>query len=162
ALSVALGVAASAQDITLTLPIACEIGRTCLVQHYVDSDPSATAKDYRCGTLTYDGHDGTDIRVPTMAAQKAGVDVLAAAAGTVLRIRDTAPDVSVAVLGKDKVKDSECGNGAVVDHGGGWQTQYCHLSQASIAVKPGDVVKAGDRIGRVGLSGLTEFPHVHF
>jgi murein DD-endopeptidase MepM/ murein hydrolase activator NlpD len=36
------------------------------------------------------------------------------------------------------------------------------MARGSVAVKPGDAVKAGDRIGRVGLSGMTEFPHLHF
>ena len=152
----------SAQDIALRLPVACEIGRTCFIQHYVDHVPSEGAGDYRCGTLTYDGHDGTDIRVPTMAAQKAGVDVVAAADGKVLRTRDGMADVSIAGGGRTSVANSECGNGALIDHGNGWETQYCHMAKGSIAVKPGDAVRAGDRIGRIGLSGLTEFPHLHF
>ncbi|MDG2570956.1 hypothetical protein P7L87_25725, partial [Vibrio parahaemolyticus] len=48
---------AVAQDISLRLPVACEIGRTCFIQHYVDRDPSPAASDYQCGTLTYDAHD---------------------------------------------------------------------------------------------------------
>jgi hypothetical protein len=155
-------VPALGQDISLRLPVACEIGRTCFVQHYVDRDPSPAAQDHQCGTLTYDNHDGTDIRVPTMAAQKAGVDVLAAADGKVLRVRDGVADISIAGRGRQSVENAECGNGAVVDHGNGWETQYCHMAKGSLAVKPGAGVKAGDRIGRVGLSGMTEFPHLHF
>jgi murein DD-endopeptidase MepM/ murein hydrolase activator NlpD len=154
--------AATAQDISLRLPVACEIGQTCFVQHYVDRDPTAAAQDYQCGSLTYDGHDGTDIRVPTMAAQKAGVQVLAAADGKVLRVRDGIADVSVAGSGRESVDNLECGNGAVIDHGQGWETQYCHMAKGSMAVRPGDNVKAGDVLGRIGLSGLTEFPHLHF
>ncbi|MBB4041366.1 murein DD-endopeptidase MepM/ murein hydrolase activator NlpD [Microvirga flocculans] len=163
-LAIAAGLAGTvqAQEISFRWPVACEIGRTCFVQHYVDRDPSPAARDYRCGTLTYDGHDGTDIRIPTLAAQKAGVDVVAAADGTVLRIRDGVDDVSVAERGRQNVENTECGNGAVVDHGNGWEAQYCHMAKGSLAMKPGDVVKAGDRIGRIGLSGMTEFPHLHF
>lgn len=157
-----LPAAASAQDISLRLPVACEIGRTCFVQHYVDHVSSSGAGDYRCGTLTYDGHNGTDIRVPTMAAQKEGVDVIAPADGKVLRIRDGMEDVSIAGRGRESVANTECGNGAVIDHGNGWETQYCHMAKGSLSVKPGDPVKAGDRIGRIGLSGMTEFPHLHF
>jgi murein DD-endopeptidase MepM/ murein hydrolase activator NlpD len=157
-----LALPASAQDISLRFPVACEIGRTCFIQHYVDRDPSSAVSDYQCGTLTYEGHDGTDIRVPTIAAQKAGIDVLAAADGTVLRIRDGVEDVSLTGRGRQSVANTECGNGAVVDHGNGWEAQYCHMAKGSLAVKPGDTVKAGDRIGRVGLSGMTEFPHLHF
>jgi hypothetical protein len=145
----------------LQLPVDCVIGSTCFVQHYVDEDPSEGARDYRCGTLTYDGHDGTDFRVPTLAAQKAGVDVLAAARGRVLRIRDGQPDQALAQFGRDAVKGSECGNGVVIAHAGGFETQYCHLAEDSVAVHPGDPVEAGQRIGRIGQSGLAEFPHLH-
>ena len=154
-----LRVAAVAQEIRLELPLACETGRTCFVQHYVDVDPGSGAQDYQCGTLTYDGHDGTDFRLPNTAAQ---VDVIAPAVGRVLRVRDGVQDVSVRVGGHKPVQGSECGNGAVIAHAGGWETQYCHLARGSLAVRPGDDVGIGQRIGRVGLSGLTEFPHLHF
>lgn len=154
--------AAHAQEISLRLPVACEIGRTCFIQHYVDHVRDAGVSDYMCGTLTYDGHDGTDIRVPTTAAQKAGVDVVAAADGTVLRTRDGMEDISITGRGRESVENAECGNGAVVDHGNGWQTQYCHMAKGSLRVKSGDALKAGDKIGQVGLSGATEFPHLHF
>lgn len=36
------------------------------------------------------------------------------------------------------------------------------MAKGSVRVKPGDKVAAGQRIGRIGLSGLTEFPHLHF
>jgi len=154
--------AVRAQDIALRLPVACEVGRTCFIQYYVDRDPSREAQDYQCGTLAYDDHNGTDIRVPTIAAQKAGVAVLAAADGRVLRMRDGVEDVSVADRGRASVERTECGNGLIIDHGDGWETQYCHMAKGSLAVKPGSVVKAGDRIGRIGLSGMTEYPHLHF
>lgn len=150
-----------AEPPVLRWPVACEIGRTCVVQHYPDRDPSPDAQDYTCGTLTYDGHDGTDIRLPTMAAQRAGVDVLAAAGGIVLRVRDGVEDRSVAARGRASVASLECGNGVLIDHGDGWETQYCHMAKGSLAVQPGDEVQAGGRLGKVGLSGLTEFPHLH-
>ncbi len=161
---IALGLpgAASAQEISLRLPVACEIGRTCFIQHYLDHDPTPEARDHQCGTLTYDGHDGIDFRVPTTAAMRAGVDVIAAADGKVLRTRDGLEDISITGRGRENVENTECGNGALVDHGNGWQTQYCHLAKGSLAVKPGDTLRAGDRIGRIGLSGMTEFPHLHF
>ncbi len=154
--------AAHAQDISLRLPVACEIGRTCFIQHYVDHIRDSGIGDYRCGTMTYDGHDGTDIRVPTTAAMKVGVDVVAAADGRVLRTRDGMEDVSITGRGRESVENVECGNGAVIDHGNGWQSQYCHMAKGSLSVKSGDALKAGDKIGQVGLSGATEFPHLHF
>jgi hypothetical protein len=149
-------------DLRLKLPVACEVGRTCFIQHYVDSDPSPAARDYRCGTLTYDGHDGTDFRVPTLSVQKAGIDVLAAAPGIVLRTRDGLPDISVRTTGRGRVEGTECGNGAVIRHEDGLETQYCHMAKGSLSVRSGDAVRAGQPIGRIGMSGLAEFPHLHF
>jgi murein DD-endopeptidase MepM/ murein hydrolase activator NlpD len=76
-----------------------------------------------CGSRTYIDHDGTDFRLKTMAQQRRGVDVLAAAAGRVVGGRDEVPDISVRVRGALAVKGQECGNGVLIDHGGGWHTQ---------------------------------------
>ena len=59
------------------------------------------------------------------------------------------------------VEGQECGNGVVVDHGGGWETQYCHLRQGSVLVQVGDAVDAGTALGLIGQSGQADFPHVH-
>lgn len=145
----------------LALPIDCVPGQSCFVQNYVDHDPTSVYRDYACGAQSYDGHDGTDFRVPSMAAVRAGVAVLAAADGVVAGVRDGMKDVSIRETGKEAVKDRECGNGLVLRHADGWETQYCHLAQGSVSVRRGQTVRAGERLGRVGLSGLTEFPHLH-
>jgi len=160
-LAVAACYPAAAADIELRLPLACEVGRTCLVQNYVDHDASSGVRDYACGAQSYDGHTGTDFRLPSMTAQRTGVAVLAVAKGRVLRVRDGVPDISVRVIGKDKIKGRECGNGVVVEHADGWDTQYCHMAQGSVRAKPGAQVEAGAALGLVGLSGDTEFAHVH-
>ena len=72
-----------AAAVSLQVPVDCRVGESCFIQQYADHDPGPGAKDYRCGSLTYDGHDGTDFRLPTTAAQRAGVKVLAAADGMV-------------------------------------------------------------------------------
>ncbi len=145
---------------TLVFPVACQIGEACLIQKLVDHDPGPGRRDYRCGALTTDGHDGTDIRLRTMADMRAGYAVVAAHAGTVLRIRDGEPDTGV-TRGAE-VSDKMAGNAVVIDHGNGWQTQYSHLRQGSVRVRPGQVVAAGQPIGLIGLSGNSEFPHLHF
>lgn len=144
------------------LPVACPAGTGCVIRSFVDGDPGPDGKDWHCGRLTYDGHKGTDIRVPDGAALAKGVPVLAAAPGAVLRLRDGMDDVSIRVTGADAVKDREAGNSVIIDHGGGWETQYGHLRKDSIPVKSGQAVTAGQPIGLIGLSGNTEFTHMHF
>lgn len=146
----------------LSVPLACVLGQSCEVQHYVDRDPGPGVRDYRCGLQTYEGHNGIDIRILDMAAQRRGVSVLAAAAGKVTRVRDGVADISIRAPGAPSVANQECGNGLVIDHGDGWESQYCHMARGSLRVKAGDVVVAGAPIGQVGLSGNTEFPHLHF
>jgi hypothetical protein len=146
---------------SLALPIDCEIGTACVVQNYVDRDPGPDARDYRCGGLTYDGHKGTDIRVIDTARFRQGVAVLAAAPGRVRAVRDGMREASVRATGKAAIAGREAGNSVVIEHGGGWETQYAHLRQGSVAVRAGDSVKAGQKLGLVGLSGNTEFPHLH-
>jgi len=145
----------------LALPVQCEIGRECWVVNYMDHDPGEGRRDYRCGRLTYDGHSGTDIAVRTLKDMEKGVPVLAAAAGRVRGVRDGVRDVNVNEGGRDAIKGKECGNGVAIEHGDGWETQYCHMKRGSIRVKAGGRVEAGQPLGMIGLSGLTEFPHVH-
>ena len=147
---------------SLALPVDCGIGRTCIVQNYVDRDPGPEARDYRCGFLTYDGHKGTDIRVIDAAALRKGVAVLAAASGRVRAVRDGMQDASVRRIGKAAIAGREAGNSVVIEHGDGWETQYAHMRKGSVAVLAGDIVTAGEKLGLVGLLGNTEFPHVHF
>lgn len=146
----------------LILPIDCRLGEDCEIQNYVDRDGSGGVRDYRCGYRTYDAHNGTDFRVLDMAMQARGVSVLAAADGVVLRVRDGVPDQSVRTRGLEQVAGQECGNGLVIEHTSGLSTQYCHMASGSIAVRPGQTVTAGTPLGRVGLSGQTEYPHLHF
>jgi murein DD-endopeptidase MepM/ murein hydrolase activator NlpD len=52
------------------------------------------------------------------------------------------------------------GNTVVIDHDGGRQTRYAHLSQE--LVRAGDVVSEGQVLGKSGNSGRTTGPHLHF
>jgi len=151
----------AAHAIQFELPIDCEVGRECFIQKYVDTDTADAYSDYSCGTLTSPGHQGTDFRLRTLAAMQDGVNVIAAADGVVAALRDSEKDIS-RKENSDYDDKRGCGNVVILDHGQGWQSHYCHMKQGSIIVKKGDRVKTGQKIGAVGLSGNTEFPHVHF
>lgn len=157
--TLALAVPAGAFD--FSQPIACTLGVDCHIQNYFDRDPGPGTADVACGHLTYDDHDGTDFALPTLAAMQSGVAVLAAAPGTVRGVRDGMPDIAISDPAAPPLNGRDCGNGIAIDHGNGWETQYCHLKRGSLSVQTGDKVEAGQEIGLVGLSGNTEFPHVH-
>ena len=75
-----------------------------------------------------------------------------------IALRDGMPDTGAETPDMD---GRDCGNGVVIRHGGGWETQYCHMKQGSLQVARGQRVAKGAVLGQIGLSGRTEFPHVH-
>jgi hypothetical protein len=145
----------------LSLPLACEPHKTCFIQTYVDVDPGLGVKDYMCGTATYDQHSGVDFRLLSAARTKTPVPVLASADGTVKAMRDGVADVFFKKAKTQDIAGRECGNGVILDHGGGWETQYCHMRQGSVHVTKGQTVKRDDQLGEAGYSGMADFAQVH-
>jgi murein DD-endopeptidase MepM/ murein hydrolase activator NlpD len=54
------------------------------------------------------------------------------------------------------------GNYVVVRHQGGEYSHYTHLAAASARVKPGEKVKGGQVLGKLGNTGNSSEPHLHF
>lgn len=91
-----------------------------------------------------------------------GADVLAAGAGTVVEVVDGLPD---GVPGKNPVTvetATAAGNHVIVDMGSDRYALYAHLKPGSVAVKVGQAVAQGDRLGALGDSGNSDAPHLHF
>lgn len=146
----------------LSLPITCQPHKTCFIQTYVDDDSGKGAKDYMCGSATYDKHSGVDFRLlSAAAATKTPFAVVASADGTVKAVRDGVADVFFKAAKQQDVAGRECGNGVILEHGGGWETQYCHLRKGSVRVSKGQSVKRGDQLGEAGFSGTADFAQVH-
>lgn len=84
-------------------------------------------------------HNGIDI------AGRVGTPIVAARSGTVVHI------------------ESQIGNYGrfvILSHPGGFQTLYAHLH--SFAVRRGQYVSTGEKIGELGNTGLSTGPHLHF
>lgn len=159
-LVLSLATPAVAGDFRLAQPVDCRIGQDCHIQQYVDNDSGPGAQDFRCGTLSYDGHTGTDFALPDLAAMTRGVNVRAAAPGVVIGTRDGMADRYVTEDNRAEIANRECGNGVAIRHADGWETRYCHMKRGSVAVQKGEPVDTGTLLGQVGLSGLTQFPHL--
>jgi murein DD-endopeptidase MepM/ murein hydrolase activator NlpD len=84
--------------------------------------------------------------------------VLAPGQGTVVVAEDGVPDNQP----NKPVPGNLYGNFVVIDHGTGEFSLIAHLNQGSVKVKVGDVVSAGQLVGRTGNSGMSTEPHVHY
>ena len=91
-----------------------------------------------------------------------GKPIISVANGKVVEVVDKYPDVKPGVLDPDLTLKDAGGNHVIVDIGGGRYALYAHLKPNSIEVEEGDNVRRGQQIGRLGNSGNTTFPHLHF
>jgi murein DD-endopeptidase MepM/ murein hydrolase activator NlpD len=94
-----------------------------------------------------------------------GADVLAVADGTVVSARDGEaehPPLTAQPEPKSLATDDLFGNYVVIDIGSRAYAGYAHLARGSVRVKAGDRVRAGQVIGRLGQSGNSAAPHLHF
>lgn len=97
---------------------------------------------YRWGKL----HAGIDLGMGGAAGTSLGKTIIAVAQGT----------VTVAGV------HSSYGYYVIIDHGNGLQTLYAHCLAGSLMVESGQVVVAGQPIARVGSTGYSTGPHLHF
>lgn len=116
-----------------------------LAEPAVDAPWTAPLADYRlsasfgrAGERWADRHTGQDFAVPT------GSEVRAIGSGVVVATACT---------------EGGYGNSVVVEHEGGYYSQYAHLSL--LEVEPGQAVGAGQRIGLSGSTGNSTGPHLH-
>jgi hypothetical protein len=91
-----------------------------------------------------------------------GEDVLTVADGTVVYIRDGMPDETPSVLMVPRSKSDYGGNNVILEIAPNVFAWYAHLRQGSLTVKVGDAVKAGAPIAKLGNTGPSLGPHLHF
>ena len=91
-----------------------------------------------------------------------GADVLAVADGTVVSVQDGKPDQTPNVFLVPQDFSDFGGNHVMLEIAPNVFGIYFHLQPGSLTVKVGDVVEAGARIARIGNTGPSAGPHLHF
>lgn len=96
-----------------------------------------------------------------------GREVVAPADGTVVRAADDRPDlVAIGQLPAPETFLADLtlalGNYVVIAHAGGVWSVLAHLQQGSVQVQVGQALEAGQIVGRLGNSGNSSGPHLHF
>jgi hypothetical protein len=87
-----------------------------------------------------------------------GQPILAPADGRVILAVDGIADNVPGQMNAPQV----AGNHVIVDHGTGEYSVLAHLRSGSVAVRPGDRVARGQRLGECGNSGNSSEPHLHY
>jgi hypothetical protein len=87
-----------------------------------------------------------------------GEDVLSSGTGTVVNVRTSRIDQEIGMYDPAE----PVGNFVVIQHGPALFSLYGHMMQSSATVSIGDPVSAGQVIGRIGNSGYSTAPHIHF
>ena len=106
-------------------------------------------------------HSGAGTRLEDYYAY--GAPILAAAAGTVIKVEDRisdAPWVGYGIV--DIFARNFAGNHVIIQHAEQEFGFYAHLIKGKILVRPGDQVAAGQPIGHCGHSGHSSEPHLPF
>jgi hypothetical protein len=93
-----------------------------------------------------------------------GADVLAVADGTIIAAVNTLEDQKPGTLPDPRSINIQNvdGNHIVIDLGDGVYAFYAHLQKGSIQVSVGDRVKRGRVLAKLGNTGNTSGPHLHF
>ncbi len=138
-------------------------GISAFVDHN-SSFPSAI-EDYNCGARSFDSssgfnHSGTDIFLWPFGwsmMEEGRVDVVSAADGIVIGKLDGNYD------GNCTGQDTTSWNAIYIRHDDGSVAWYGHLKTNSLTTAPiGGVIQQGEYLGKVGSSGASNGPHLHF
>ena len=88
--------------------------------------------------------------------------ILSVKGGKIVEAVDKYPDQKPGVRDPDYTLDDAPGNHVIVDIGSGRYAIYAHLKPGSVTVKEGEHVGRGQVLGRLGNSGNSGAPHLHF
>jgi Peptidase family M23 len=147
-------------------------GPALVMQGWVnDGGHAGYANQFAIDVLGLDPNYAPELNDKDENASYAGWDreIIAPADGTVVYVRNDVPN-NISSSGPDqKMIDSQhdpvfavAGNCVILDHGNSEFSVMMHMREGSVMVKAGDHVKKGQLIGRLGNSGDSFGPHLHY
>lgn len=89
-------------------------------------------------------------------------DLLAVSDGTVIKVVDQYENLAIGGVLENMSLENLGGNYVLIDIGNGYTAFYAHAIKGTVKVKEGDKVKRGQVIGKLGNSGNSTGPHLHF
>jgi hypothetical protein len=110
---------------------------------------------------TYPGHDDYDVDMFPTQGEAWGRPVLASYAGKVIEAGVNGTLGARTPANPNGPRGRGGGYWVKIDHGRGWETEYLHLIEAP-AVRVGQRVAQGQQIGRIGSTGDSGAPHLHY
>ncbi len=156
------------------------LGPPLIGEHYIAADACCDAVRHTRAILPLDGapvvaqryavdweQAGPDGRIFVGEARNPasyrifGDDVLAVADGTVVASRNDLPEQVPGEFPANLPIAEADGNNLVLDIGDGFFVNYAHMQPGSVRFKPGDRVRRGEVIGKVGNTGNSVAPHLH-
>ena len=109
------------------------------------------------GDRVYDGDGSTNEQFYDF-----GAEVLAVADGTVVAVNDGVPESIPFKSKPPETKDGFGGNQVILEIAPDVFAAYAHLQPNSLTVAVGDTVKTGDVLAKLGNTGPSQGPHLHF
>lgn len=166
---------------TATIPIGTYAPRTSLIFPFrgrgfiVNAQANDGGHPNRSGQFAIDALGVDETYAPVTSGEDVntayagwGRELVAPGAGTVVRVRADRPDQPVpnrsdpAFYAPEYPNGGDVGNHVVIDHGGGEFSLIAHMMAGSVRVAEGERVAQGQPVGRLGNSGDTTGPHVHY
>jgi len=124
---------------------------------YIYQLPYAPGSTYKV-TQAFGGsfsHKGSNLYAIDWQMRE-GTPVYAARGGIVVKTKDTSD------TGGGSMKFDPYNNYVLIRHEDGTLGHYCHLKKGGVCVRPGQIVKVGDKLALSGNTGFSSGPHLHF
>lgn len=145
-------------DLKMIFPVQCVLGTNCTLVNYNDLDPGPGVLDYSgkkdADAISYNARAGIRIGIANFQVMEQGVVVLAPVDSVIEQVENSQPDHILVPL------PSDTDNFVQLRAANGFSIRFRNLRLNGATLVPGTAVKAGDPVGFVGSSGMSNLPSV--